>query len=109
VAKRFKKEMLDSLERHKKEGAELFLVSANIPPVLLPVKEKFGFDALFCSELQIANDRATGKLSTPNCRGLEKLKRIESLLKEGVILEAYGDSEGDRQLLERANIPHWIR
>jgi phosphatidylglycerophosphatase C len=62
----------------------------------------------------------TGALVGDNCRGPEKLRRLDEWLAEwlpgrdgieggrrGVVLWAYGDSVGDRELLGAADHPVW--
>ena len=42
-----------------------------------------------------------------NCWGTEKVRRLQELVgsKEGYVLYAYGDTRGDRELLEYADHP----
>lgn len=63
-----------------------------------------------CSDLLQVEPANPLRLTTPNCKGVEKLRRLERHL--GVHppsdqLEAYGDSRGDRELLEATGRPHW--
>ena len=44
-----------------------------------------------------------------NCNGKQKLKKVKEKLGsfEDIILEVYGDSIGDKELLEISDIPHF--
>jgi len=111
VVPRLKGDIVKALQRNQKEKFRTILVSANITPVILSAKKHLGFDEHLCSELELdKNGKITGKLSTPNCRGEEKVHRLKSFLDgEEVVVEAYGNSEGDRPLLIWSDIPHWVK
>jgi len=96
------------LRWHQQQGHRCILISANLNVFLLPWAKKMGFDDLLCSQLDV--DRAgnvTGRLLGPNCWGAEKVLRLKQLLgpKKNFTLYAYGDSKGDRELLELADYP----
>jgi phosphatidylglycerophosphatase C len=64
-----------------------------------------------------ADQRFTGDLDGPNCRGPEKVRRLYAWLHErhaelggrtGVDVTAYGDSTGDRELLLDADVPVFV-
>lgn len=61
------------------------------------------------TKLAIENGQLTGKFSTPNCYGPEKLRRLEALIPRHswARLIAYGDSAGDKELLMAADEPHF--
>ncbi len=111
VVPRLKRKMVKELGRHQKEGYRTILISANITPVVQAVKKNLKFDEHLCSELELDKaGRITGKLSSPNCRGEEKINRLKSYFnEEEVVVEAYGNSEGDRALLLWSDIPHWVK
>jgi phosphoserine phosphatase len=50
-----------------------------------------------------------GKLLGNNCRGAEKLARLEALIggDDGHTIYAYGDSAGDREMLRAADFPFY--
>jgi hypothetical protein len=51
------------------------------------------------------------QLSSANCKGPEKIRRLQAWLENQPLshteLHAYGDSRGDRELLQHAAHPHW--
>jgi glycosyltransferase 2 family protein len=64
---------------------------------------------LLCTELEQVQGQWRPRLASPNCKGPEKVRRLEQHLGplEGLTIEAYGDSKGDRELLCAASISHY--
>jgi phosphatidylglycerophosphatase C len=98
----------DALARvawHRDRGHELVLVSASLELYLAPLGERLGVDAVLATRLVVdADDRVTGSLDGPNVRGPEKVVRLRDWLgRERCELWAYGDSDGDRELLALAD------
>jgi phosphatidylglycerophosphatase C len=67
---------------------------------------------VLATRLAVDDDgRCTGALDGANCRGPEKVRRLHAWLDEshggrrGVVVWAYGDSTGDRELLADADHP----
>jgi len=89
---------------HRDEGHELVLVSASPELYVAPIGRRLGFDHVLATRLEIGpDDRFTGRLVGRNCRGPEKVARLREWRSEGLaIAYAYGDSEGDREMLELA-------
>lgn len=94
---------------HKTRGHRLVMVSASLSLYLEPIARELGFDDLLCTRLSHNNGVFDGSLEGKNCRALEKIIKLKTLLGglSGVELHAYGDSAGDREMLEAANHPHW--
>jgi phosphatidylglycerophosphatase C len=108
---RFRPAVRAQLEAHRAAGHELVLVSASPALYLDPLGATLGFDAVLATELEVGPDgRLTGRLLGPNCRGPQKVARLEAWLGERhVHLYAYGDSAGDRELLARADVGCHVR
>lgn len=99
-------EGMDRLLWHQRREHTCVLVSASLDTYLGPWSKQAGFDLIACSRLAFdANGTATGALEGRNCRGSEKLKRLQGLIPSNSISElyAYGDSDGDRELLAAAD------
>ncbi|WP_374453901.1 haloacid dehalogenase-like hydrolase [Phenylobacterium sp.] len=64
-----------------------------------------GADLLIGTELKFdARDRVTGAFDGPNCRGPEKVRRLQEMFGPDVRLRAaYGDTSGDREMLAIAD------
>lgn len=61
------------------------------------------------TRLEMAHGRLTGRFSTPNCYGPEKVRRIQAVLpcRDVWHVKAYGDSRGDREMLAWADEAHY--
>ena len=89
---------------HKKQGHKVVIVSASIECWLRPWCNKQNID-LIATKLEIKEGIVTGKFLTKNCYGIEKVNRVKERynLDDYDYIYAYGDSRGDRELLELAN------
>lgn len=92
---------------HRSEGHELVLVSASPELYVAPIGHRLGFDEVLATRLEVdADDRLTGRLVGANCRGPEKVMRLREWRGEALaVAYAYGDSEGDREMLALADTP----
>ena len=95
---------IEKINWHKNQGHKVVVVSASIEFWLRPWCEKNGLE-LIATKLEIKDDIVTGKLLTKNCYGIEKVNRIKELynLEKYDYIYAYGDSSGDKQMLELAH------
>ena len=68
---------------------------------------------MVCERLlfEIKNGKLTGKFSTKNCFGIEKVNRIKEKynLSEYNVIYAYGNSSGDKEMLSIANEKYYKR
>lgn len=98
------------LQRHRELGHRVVLVSASFEQYLVPFGQSLGVDGVVCTRLE-RNEQGlmTGRLDGANCRGPEKVRRLERWLADtgltDATLWAYGDSAGDDELLARADHP----
>ena len=96
----------DGLERvrwHQQRGDRVVLVSASLGVYLRPLADELGLDGVEAVELVVdADGLLTGAMIGPNCRGPEKVVRLDG----GNELWAYGDSTGDDELLAAADHAH---
>jgi phosphatidylglycerophosphatase C len=101
VAHRLRRDTLAHVERHRAAGHELVVVSASPELYVAAVARRLGFAAALGTRLEVGQDgRLTGRLIGRNCRGPEKVRRLEEWLgEEACAVVAYGDSRGDRELL----------
>jgi len=113
VAEEYSLKHIDSLLRrkaverirwHQEKGHEIVVVSASMECWLKGWCNKNSL-ALIATKLEISKNKLTGKFSTKNCYGIEKVNRIKEVydLSDYNIIFAYGDSEGDREMLNIAD------
>lgn len=70
---------------------------------------------VLATEIEVKDKLVTGRFSTPNCYGKEKVKRLSDYIansdfitnREACRITAYGDSRGDRELLAFADKGHY--
>ena len=115
----FRTEGLKTIERALDNGDEVVIVSASVDRWVRPCLEQFIAESerfvVMGTEIEIVNGRLTGRFSTLNCYGPEKLRRLKEYLggarneKGGTknFIIAYGDSRGDRELLAYADEQHY--
>lgn len=100
------------LRWHQQHGHRCLIVTASPDPLIAPLARHLGVEliATGCSDPLQVGPTSPLQLTTPNCKGLEKLQRLErhlGFLPPPYQLEAYGDSRGDRELLLASGQPHW--
>ena len=85
-------------------GARRIIVTASPEILVAPFAQDLEADDLIGTRLAFgAGGRVTGALEGANCRGPEKVARLRAALGVDVRLEAaYGDSDGDREMLALA-------
>jgi phosphatidylglycerophosphatase C len=103
-----KPEAMERLQWHVKQGHRCILISASLAIYLNPWAKRHGFSDVIASELEAENGVITGRLEGLNCWGAEKTRRLkEKLGAASYTLYAYGNSRGDKELLETANYPFY--
>lgn len=104
INKIVRQKALDRIEWHKKEGHTIVVVSASLECWLRPWCEKNGLE-LIGTKMKIDNDIVVGTFLTKNCYGKEKVHRIKEqyILEEYEYIYAYGDSKGDKDILDIAH------
>ncbi len=100
---------LEKIRWHKAKKHKLIMVSASPSIYLSYVSQSLGFDHLLSTELELVDGMTTGNLIGENCRGIEKVNRLSALLGEisDLTLYAYGDSDGDREMLSIAKYGYY--
>jgi phosphatidylglycerophosphatase C len=99
-----KTEALHKLKWHLDGGHRIAIVSASVKNWIAPWCALYNIETI-ATEIDIQNAKLTGMFRTKNCYGKEKVKRIkESVnLQDYKTVYAYGDSNGDKEMLELAN------
>ena len=82
-------------------GAYRVIVTASPETTVAPFARRLGAEALLGTELVFdGDDRVTGAFAGPNCRGAEKVRRLQAAYGADIQLAAaYGDTSGDTEML----------
>jgi phosphatidylglycerophosphatase C len=98
---------LGRLRWHQRQGHTVALVSASFGEYLRPLGESLNIEHILCTELaRDADGRLTGELAGGNCRGQEKVRRLEAAFPvKPAEIWAYGDSIGDDAMLAWSTNP----
>lgn len=97
---------LETWRRWGAEGARRVIVTASPELTVAPFARDLGAEALIGTRLAFdAEDRAAGSFVGENCRGPEKVRRLREAFGPDLRLAAaYGDTSGDREMLEIAEV-----
>lgn len=95
-----------TMEQARAHGTEVLIVSASIDNWVQPY---FPEVTVIGTQIEVADGHLTGCFLTPNCYGREKVNRILALYpdRSAYRLTAYGDSQGDKELLAFADVAHY--
>ena len=93
-------------------GDEVAVVSASVDNWVAPFFDGMAVRVIG-TQVATENGLLTGRFTTPNCYGAEKVRRLEAALPElrqhrdECFVVAYGDSRGDREMLDFADEGHY--
>ncbi len=95
-----------AVEQALADGAEVVIISASIDNWVQPF---FPQVKVLGTQVEVADGSLTGRFLTRNCFGQEKVNRLlaEYPHRGEYHLTAYGDSEGDKELLAFADESHY--
>lgn len=90
-------DIVEHLQRLKKDNIEIFIISASPEFLLKKPKEQLGAHTLLGTKMNI---KPKVKIKGNNCRGIEKKNRLEESVGSNYnIIEAYSDNYDDGHLL----------
>lgn len=100
---------------HREQGHRVVIVSASYTEYVQIVGDHLGVDEVLATRIGFdTRDCCTGLLIGQNCRAEEKVRRLREWMRsqridrDDVTIWAYGDSNGDRAMLEFADHPVWV-
>lgn len=93
---------VEALRQAQQNGASVFIVSASIDNWVQPF---FPDVRVVGTQIAVRDGVLTGRFLTPNCYGPEKIRRVTDIIgdRSSFHITAYGDSRGDRELLQWAD------
>lgn len=103
IPKLIRTEALEKLRYHQSIGDAVYIITASPENWICAYAQHISVKVI-ATKLEVSNGKITGKLSGKNCYGVEKVNRIraEINLEEFDLISAYGDSAGDKEMLELA-------
>lgn len=98
----------EEIDRHLASGRKVIVVTASLSAWCRAWCREKGLD-LIASEYELEDGRVSGKIQGKNCKGEEKARRIrEKYPLDGAgDIYAYGDSKGDREMLNIADVKYY--
>jgi HAD superfamily hydrolase (TIGR01490 family) len=93
------------MQRVQNAGAKILVVSASIDNWVMPFFHDMKDVVVAGTKIETIDGRLTGRFLTKNCYGQEKVNRIKAMFPDRgqYELTAYGDSRGDKEMLEYAD------
>ena len=99
---------LEALERHRREGHVVAILSTSTPYLVEPLAQRLGIEHAICTRMNIADGKFDGTHRKPACYGAGKVHWAEAFAAEhGVDLAQsffYTDSYTDLPMLERVGV-----
>lgn len=105
IDRHLRSEVYEAFKLHLDQGSRVVIVSASIEDWIKPWAEKEGEVKVIATEVETDREgRLTGRFKTPNCKGMEKIRRIREEVPDLDQYEiwAYGDSDADKPMLSMA-------
>jgi phosphatidylglycerophosphatase C len=108
--RRLRVEVKRRLDWHRARGDRVVVVSASLEAYVAPAAHILGADGAVATRLEVGGDALTGRYQGANCRGEEKLRRLDEWIDGAGAGErtgriwAYGNSRGDVRLLDAADV-----
>ncbi len=100
---------------HVEQGHRVVIVSASYAQYVQAVGAHLGVETTLATTVEFdSSDRCSGRIAGANCRAEEKVRRLSAwmtsigLARDVTTIWAYGDSSGDRALLDFADHPIWV-
>jgi phosphatidylglycerophosphatase C len=112
LARRGRPKVLERLAWHQAQGHDVVVVSASPQIYVDVIAEALGATGAIGTRLAIDPlDQLTGSYLGRNCRGSEKMRRLNEWIEQrdyeqAPVIYAYGNSRGDRRLLKGATHPY---
>lgn len=94
-----------SMHEHIEKGDTVIVISASIENWISPWAKSKGVYEIAGTRIETSEGIITGKFASENCYGKEKVNRLLEIFpdRSAYTLYAYGDSRGDKELLEIAD------
>jgi phosphatidylglycerophosphatase C len=93
--------VMDRVKWHQTQGHEVIIISASVENWIRPWAINNGIGDVIGTCVEITNMTVTGRFSSKNCSGLEKVRRLIEKYpdRKSYYMYAYGNSMGDGEML----------
>ena len=96
------------IQWHKEQGHQCWLATSAYNIYADYWAKQSGFDGVVSTKIEFDDSgHATGRLQGKSCNGEEKLRRVKEVIGKPNVIYAYGDSSGDKELLDYATYPFY--
>ena len=104
----FRENALDFINNIDRRHVDSYIVSASLDIWVRPFAEQLNLQ-LIATEAEFVDGFFTGNFITPNCNGIEKVNRVKHAIldKKYDKIIAFGDTSGDREMLNFAKESHF--
>lgn len=101
IDKMCRPEAIEALHRHQAAGDQTILLTASTDLAVSHWAHQMGFDLVLATEMELCEGYYTGRFATPNCKGEEKVHRLDQAIPEWRTRKTYGYGNGksDRAFL----------
>ena len=110
IDKMLRPKAMKALKAHKENGEKIIIISASVENWIKPWAKKMEINSVLATKIETdKNGMLTGQFLTKNCYGQEKVNRLLEKLpnRSEYRLVAYGDSRGDKEMIDFANEGHY--
>jgi len=97
---------LQAIQEYQAQGITIVIITASVENWVLPWANTVGISQVIGTQIAVdKQNRVTGRFLSKNCYGQEKVNRFLEKYpdRENYILDAYGDSRGDKELIALAD------
>lgn len=102
-------EAITALKKHQKSGDEVVFVSGSSIEILAPIAEELGIKYILATNLEVINNKFTGKIKLPQTIGMGKKIHMVEFLKNSQdkikFTYGYGDDDSDIPMLSLTDFP----
>jgi phosphatidylglycerophosphatase C len=108
---RLSPEVRAAVAAHVEAGDLVWLASASVEPLVFAVARRVGARGAVATVLAVSGGRLSGRYDGANCKGEEKLRRLDAVLPAGwrAGAVAYADSRADQPLMDAVAEARWVR
>ncbi|NDV64461.1 HAD family hydrolase [Bacteroides sp. 224] len=100
---------LECIKEHISNNNDVIIISASLENWIYPWAISHNIHKVLATQVEVSEGKITGTFLSKNCYGQEKVNRLLQYfpMRDNYYLIVYGDSKGDKELLEYADERHF--